>query len=212
VGVELDAALDDARRGGPEGVAVLWRVLNPPLERYLDTLVGQAAPDVASETWLQAARDVSGFRGDGAGFRVWLFRIGRNRAIDELRRTGRRREELQAEPGGSADFVPDAATVAEERFGTRRAMMLLARLPREQAEAVLLRAVFGLDAKACAQILGKRPGAVRIAAMRGLRGLADLLGTAPAAEGIPSGIQNSAPGPIVAQSKGANDAESEVRR
>jgi cellulose synthase/poly-beta-1,6-N-acetylglucosamine synthase-like glycosyltransferase/peptidoglycan/xylan/chitin deacetylase (PgdA/CDA1 family)/DNA-directed RNA polymerase specialized sigma24 family protein len=145
--------LDDARGGGPEGVAVLWRTLNPQLERYLGTLVGHAAQDVASETWLQAARDLPGFRGDGVGFRVWLFRIGRNRAIDELRRAGRRREDLTAEPGGYADLAPDAATVAEERLGTVRAMALLARLPREQAEAVMLRVVFGLDAKACGQIL-----------------------------------------------------------
>ena len=209
---ELDAALDDARCGGRDGVAVLWRALNPALERYLGALVGQAAQDVASETWLQAGRDLHAFRGDGAGFRVWLFRIGRNRAIDELRRERRRHEVLQAEPGEYADFAPDAAAMAEERFGTRRAMALLARLPREQAEAVLLRSVFGLDAKTCGRILGKRPGAVRIAAMRGLRGLADLLEAAGPAQGVPSGNQKSTPGPIVAQSSGANAAESEVCR
>lgn len=174
----LDAALDAARCGRPDGVAVLWRALNPPLERYLGALVGQSAQDVASETWLQAARDLSGYRGDAAGFRVWLFRIGRNRAIDELRSQGRRREDLipeVAEVAGAAGAAPDAASVAEEHWGTDRAMALLAQLPREQAEAVLLRAVAGLDAKECGRILGKRPGAVRVAAMRGLRGLSALL-------------------------------------
>ena len=172
---ELDSALDAARRGAADGVAVLWRELNPPLERYLGALVGQCAQDVASETWLQAARDLRDFRGDAAGFRVWLFRVGRNRAIDELRRAGRQREDLLAEPGEYAGAAPDAAAVAEERWGTDRAMALLARLPREQAEAVLLRSVAGLDANECGRILGKRPGAVRVAAMRGLRGLAALL-------------------------------------
>lgn len=192
---------------------MLWRALNPALERYLATLVGQAAQDAASETWLQAARDLPGYRGDGAGFRVWLFRIGRNRAIDELRRAGRRREDLQAEPDGSTQLAPDAASVAEERFGTARAMALLARLPREQAEAVLLRAVFGLDAKTCGQILGKRSGAVRIAAMRGLRGLA---GLAEAMETNGTGAEATAagPGPArppgAARSTGASGAESEV--
>lgn len=211
---ELDAALEDARRGGREGVAVLWRALNPALERYLGALVGQAAQDVASETWLQAGRDLHVFRGDGAGFRVWLFRIGRNRAIDELRRERRHREVLAAQAAGFADLAPDAASVAEERFGTRRAMALLARLPREQAEAVLLRSVFGLDAKTCGRILGKRPGAVRIAAMRGLRGLADLLRATPTAQGapVPSGSRQPSPGPILVQGARANDAESEVSR
>jgi RNA polymerase sigma-70 factor (ECF subfamily) len=182
VDAELDAALDAARRGAADGVAVLWRELNPPLERYLGALVGQSAQDIASETWLQAARDLRTFRGDAAGFRVWLFRIGRNRAIDEQRRVGRQREDLLAEPGEFAGAAPDAAAVAEERWGTERAMALLARLPREQAEAVLLRSVAGLDAKECGRILGKRPGAVRVAAMRGLRGLAAILEAEPAQE------------------------------
>ena len=179
---ELDVALDAARRGASDGVTELWRELNPPLERYLGALVGQSAQDVASETWLQAARDLRNFRGDAAGFRVWLFRIGRNRAIDELRRAVRQREDLLAEPGEFVGAAPDTAAVAEERWGTDRAMALLARLPREQAEAVLLRSVAGLDAKECGRILGKRPGAVRVAAMRGLRGLAAILEAEPARE------------------------------
>jgi RNA polymerase sigma-70 factor (ECF subfamily) len=45
-------------------------------------------------------------------------------------------------------------------------------LPREQAEAVFLRVVVGLDAKTAARVLGKRPGAVRTSAYRGVRRLA----------------------------------------
>src|SRR5215207_8583536 len=47
-----------------------------------------------------------------------------------------------------------------------------ARRPREQAQAVLLRAVVGLDARAAGAVLGKRAGAVRVAAHRGLKKLA----------------------------------------
>jgi RNA polymerase sigma-70 factor (ECF subfamily) len=45
-------------------------------------------------------------------------------------------------------------------------------LPPDQAEAVLLRAVLGLDAQTAGHVLGKRPGAIRTAAYRGLRTLA----------------------------------------
>ncbi|MCX4577058.1 MFS transporter [Streptomyces sp. NBC_01571] len=61
---------------------------------------------------------------------------------------------------------------ALETLGTERALELVARLPRDQAEAVLLRVVVGLDGPAAARVLGKRPGAVRTAAHRGLRRLA----------------------------------------
>jgi RNA polymerase sigma-70 factor (ECF subfamily) len=49
---------------------------------------------------------------------------------------------------------------------------MIASLPKDQAEAVMLRVVAGLDVAQTAQVLGKRPGAVRVAAMRGLRRLA----------------------------------------
>ena len=51
-------------------------------------------------------------------------------------------------------------------------MALVAGLSRDQAEAVALRVIAGLDTPAVASILGKSPGAVRVALHRGLRTLA----------------------------------------
>ena len=169
----LDPALDAARAGQESGISELWRALNPPILRYLRVIVGESAEDVASETWLHAAREIRQFRGDAAGFRVWLFRVARHRALDELRRVGRRRED----PAGldAADervARDDPAAEALERFTTRRALSMIAGLPPDQAEAVMLRVVAGMDVAQTASVLGKRPGAVRIAAMRGLRRLA----------------------------------------
>ncbi len=70
----------------------------------------------------------------------------------------------------------DTAGDAMEALDTDRTMSLIAQLPQDQAEAVVLRVVVGLDAKSAAQTLGKRPGAVRTAAHRGLKRLAELLG------------------------------------
>lgn len=179
--VGLDDALDAARLGDERGFAELWTFLNPLILRYLRVLVGQAAEDVASETWLQAARDVRAFRGDGVGFRVWLFRVARNRGLDELRRSGRRLEDPVGLPGDSPQAprarpaLDDTAAEAVERLSTERALNLIAQLPKNQAEAVMLRVIIGLDAQQSADVLGKRAGAVRIAAMRGLRNLSALL-------------------------------------
>ncbi|HEV3172695.1 MAG TPA: RNA polymerase sigma factor [Actinocrinis sp.] len=169
----LDPALDAARAGSESGIAELWRALNPPILRYLRVVVGESAEDVASETWLHAAREIRQFRGDATGFRVWLFRVARHRALDELRRVGRRRED----PAGldAADervARDDPAAEALERFTTQRALGMIAGLPPDQAEAVMLRVVAGMDVAQTASVLGKRPGAVRIATMRGLRRLA----------------------------------------
>ena len=106
---------------------------------------------------------------------MWLFRIARHRAIDENRRRAAapRGARDEIEHGGHAATVRDVALDVIERSGTDWALGLIASLPPDQAEAVILRVVVGLDVANTAQVLGKRPGAVRVAAMRGLRRLAE---------------------------------------
>ncbi len=169
---ELAAAVRAASTGDEAGFARLWRALQPAVLRYLRVVVGDAAEDVASETWLQAARDLHRFTGDGAAFRGWLFRIARHRALDEKRRAARRPEEPAGTGTADAPRTRDTADDALERSGTAWALRLIATLPPDQAEAVMLRVVAGLDVAATARVLGKRAGAVRIATMRGLRKLA----------------------------------------
>lgn len=172
---DLAEALKKAIAGDEAGFAVLWRSLQPPVLRYLRVVVGDTAEDVASETWLQAARDLPRFDGGTQEFRVWLFRIARHRGIDELRRAGRRREdptESLEELAAARSEVRDVAADVLEQATTAWALELIATLPPHQAEAVMLRVVAGLDVASVAQVLGRRPGAVRVATMRGLRRLA----------------------------------------
>ncbi|MGH3744745.1 MAG: RNA polymerase sigma factor [Mycobacteriales bacterium] len=173
-GEDLTAAVHRMLQGDDEAFRVVYRTVQPSLLRYVTVLVGSGdAEDVASETWSQAVRDLHRFSGDGAGFRGWLSTIGRHRALDHLRAKGRRPvvdtplEDL-LEPGDDRD----AERGALESLSTQAALSLIGSLPPEQAEAVLLRAVMGLDAKSAGEVLGKRPGAVRTAAYRGLRTLA----------------------------------------
>ena len=168
----LAAAVRAASTGDEAGFATLWRTLQPAVLRYLRVVVGDAAEDVASETWLQAARDLHRFTGDGAAFRGWLFRIARHRAIDEKRRAGRRPEEPTGTIADDLTRTRDAAAEMLEQSGTTWALRLIAGLPPDQAEAVMLRVVAGLDVATTARVLGGRAGAVRIATMRGLRRLA----------------------------------------
>jgi RNA polymerase sigma-70 factor (ECF subfamily) len=69
----------------------------------------------------------------------------------------------------------DTADSASESISTDAALALIRSLPRDQAEAVLLRVVVGLDAETAGRVLGKRAGAVRTASYRGLRRLAERL-------------------------------------
>lgn len=175
---EFDATLADLLAGDEDAFRRIYRALHPGLVRYLGALVGAAdAEDVASETWAQVCRDLRKFRGHGDGFRGWVSTIGRHRAMDHLRAAQRRPQRSDAGEAvladrASADQVDADALTA---ISTQDALSLIRTLPQDQAEAVLLRAVMGLDAKSAGRVLGKRAGAVRTAAYRGLRTLAERL-------------------------------------
>ena len=64
---ELAGALTAAIVGDEAGFAALWRSLQPAVLRYLRVVAGDSAEDVASETWLQAARDLHRFDGRAGG-------------------------------------------------------------------------------------------------------------------------------------------------
>jgi RNA polymerase sigma-70 factor (ECF subfamily) len=172
----LSAAVLAAQGGDEQAFRRLYRTVQPPLLRYLYGLVGDDAEDVAAEAWLQITRDFSDFRGDYTGFRRWAATIARNRAMDHARRL-RRRPSVAVPVESLSRFADDAdtAALAVGAVSTVAALELVASLPPDQAEAVLLRAIMGLDATAAGQVLGKRPGAVRAAAHRGLRRLAERL-------------------------------------
>lgn len=69
------------------------------------------------------------------------------------------------------DAAPSAEQHAVEREATAAALRLVATLPAEQAEMVMLRVVAGLDVAVVAELVGKKPGAVRVAVHRALRSL-----------------------------------------
>jgi len=170
---DLTQAVAAARAGIDDAFCTLYNAVQPGLLRYLRALVGQDAEDVASEAWLQIARDLRSFRGDNAGFRTWAASVARNRAVDHLRRMGRRPAvAVPVEQMEHLANAEDTAVRAVEAVTTNAAIELIASLPRDQAEAVLLRVVVGLDAEAAGQVLGKRAGAVRTSAHRGLKRLA----------------------------------------
>jgi RNA polymerase sigma-70 factor, ECF subfamily len=173
---DLTAAIAAAQAGDEDAFRRVYRAVQPLLLRYLRVLVNDAAEDVASEAWLQIVRDLRTFRGDFDGFRGWAATIARHRALDHLRWIRRRPVEL-VPPEETADRSSDEdlESLALDAIATEQALGLVRTLPRDQAEAVMLRAVMGLDTVSAARVLGKRVGAVRTAAYRGLRRLAEQL-------------------------------------
>jgi RNA polymerase sigma-70 factor, ECF subfamily len=175
-----------AAAGGDESAfARLWRDAHPLLLRYLRVAAGDGAEDVASEVWLEVARKLARFRGGERDFRAWLFTTARRRATDRRRYHARHPVLLTGEIPDLDRVAPDdTATAALDDMSAQAAMALIATLPRDQAEVLVLRVVVGLDADQVARIVGKRPGTVRVAAHRALRALGVRLAALPDEWGV----------------------------
>jgi RNA polymerase sigma-70 factor, ECF subfamily len=172
IGAAFGVTLASAQAGDEAAFACIFRAVQPALLRYLRVITPDPE-DVAGDTWLQVVAGLARFRGDEQAFRAWLFTIARHRAAD----AGRSRSRRPAVPLDISEAAqqltsPDAADQAMEAVSTQAAMALIASLPHDQAEIIMLRVVAGLDARDVARIVGKTPGAVRVAAHRGLRQLA----------------------------------------
>ena len=184
-GCDFASAIDGARQGDDHALAALWRELQPALLRYLRTVDAGAAEDIASDTWLEVTRRLDHFSGTERDFRGWLFTIARHRLIDARRRAARHRTAPVAwipERPGRDDPAADVLA----GLSTEASIRLVSELPPEQAEAVRLRVMIGLDTDQVARIMGKQPGNVRVLSHRGLRNLARRLTPAAAAPGTPA--------------------------
>jgi RNA polymerase sigma-70 factor, ECF subfamily len=184
IGPSFEAVLAAAARGDELSFGILWRDLQPGLLRYLNALAPGAGEDLASETWERVVRRLGRFAGDEHAFRAWVFTVARHRAVDRWRRSVRRRDQLV--PTDALVDLPapdDPAGTAVDAVSSRSAVALIATLPRDQAEVVLLRVVAGLEVAEVAAITGKRPGHLRVLAHRALRRLATRLDEPPGSRG-----------------------------
>lgn len=167
-----------AAGGDEEAFGTLWRDLQPRLLRYFRVVSPSVAEDLASETWLGVIRGIDRFEGGEPAFRAWVFTIARHELLDWRRRETRRGIEDLAPNGVAEQLAPDDPEAsALEHLSTRAALAQVATLPPDQAEAIVLRVVAGLGVDRVAAIMGKRPGTVRVLTHRGLRRLAERLGS-----------------------------------
>jgi RNA polymerase sigma-70 factor (ECF subfamily) len=189
--LDLADAFERARLGDEEAFRAIYRAVHPVLLPYLRVLVGTDAEDVAAQSWPRIVRDLHQFRGEEVHLPVRCLSVARKRALDHLRAD--RRDTVPPPVDVAESAGPWAGTGAiDGELATPRALDLIARLPRDQAEAVVLRAVLGLDTRSAAHVLGTRLNSVRTATRQGLRRLAELLGEKP--EPGPVGQRGQAPG------------------
>jgi RNA polymerase sigma-70 factor (ECF subfamily) len=165
---EEEARLLMLARDKPTAFAPLYERYFPRIYAYCLRRVGstEEAEDLTSLIFTRALTGIRSYRGGSVV--AWLFRIAHNAVANHLRD---RRPQLPLDTAAhplSGEDLSEGLVRAEEQLHLAR---LLAALPTEQREIVLLRLVGELTAKEIGAVIGKREGAVRVALHRIIHGL-----------------------------------------
>lgn len=199
-GAKAGTELLQAARGGDRAaygrLVVLYqdRLFNALLRMVGET---EEARELTQETFTRGLEKIDGFRGDASPY-TWLFRIGMNLAISNLRRAQRRR--TFSLDGGSADQaaggngsptgdgqasgllnrVASAAhdqppQIAERRERQRMVVEALGRLDPEYRAVLVMRDVEGFDYQQMADVLSLPLGTLKSRLFRARLALRDEL-------------------------------------
>lgn len=170
------AFIEKARDGDQRSFELIYTAYSGPVLRYLRTIAPGIAEDVSASTWESVAASLDRFRGDGDGFRAWIFTIARRRLADEVRRRSRRPlvlvdefEDGEDRSQPAVDAFADAGWAGE----------ILRRIPARQADVVSLRVVAGLSVGEVAELLGISKENVRVLSHRALQAIQAELTSTP---------------------------------
>ncbi len=140
------------------------------------------AEDIVSDTFLKALKNISKYK--NGFFQAWLFTIARNTVISYYRKNSREilynydNDTERPDP----ETVEDIVTAKESRA---ELLNIVASLPQNQQDALLLRYTGDLKIKEIACILNKSEGAVKLLLHRGLRNLHSELSNSEKSSAIP---------------------------
>lgn len=178
---DFDGTLRRAREGEPEAFAAIYADLARPVAAYLRSRGVREVEDVTSDVFLAVLSGVDRFTGDQARFRSWVFTIAHRRMVDHWRRAAREPWTSPFEPEADTRTVPSAEAAAFDSLGTQDVLARLAELTEDQREVLALRVVADLTVEQVAEVMGKRPGAVKALQRRALAAVRRSLVT----EGVP---------------------------
>ncbi len=162
-----------AQSGDADAFAELYRDSVQPIYRYILFRVHdrQLAEDLTSDVFLRALKGLSRYVDQGRPFVAWLYTIAHARIVDHYRRSDRRPLEQDL------DVVQIAARTDMDRpmlqrQAARELRRAIVRLTPDQQQVIILRFIEGKRTETVAEIMGKKPNAIKALQHRALRTLA----------------------------------------
>lgn len=158
-------------------VAELYETHFERIARYIAVRIGNIdeAEDLASEVFVRALRSVERYKETGAPMEAWLFKIAHNLTVDHLRSRGRRPAlvPLDEDAPLANRHNPDEDLERQEEI--KQLQQAMEQLTDAQRQVLALRFGSDLSSEQVAEVMGKKPGAVREMQSAGIKKLRQIL-------------------------------------
>lgn len=152
-----------------EAIAELYRRHVQPIYRYILYRVGDpnTAQDLTAEVFLRMVEGLPKYRERGYPFSSWLYSIANARVIDYFRHQ-RRHPQVPIDTLILTDHATTPDAHVHEQETIQELHRALNDLTPEQQTVVILRFIEGYDINTVAQIMRKKPGAIKALQHRAL--------------------------------------------
>jgi len=171
---EVAQLVDRAAGGNFEAFGQLYGIYLDRIYRYAFHQVRDrmTAEDITEEVFVKAWKAIKSCKGKGRTFSAWIYRIAHNHIINTLRNT---QKFTSIEMENVAD-ISDPKLEVEMKLEQQELTEMIADLPQNQRQVVVLKFIEGLDNREIGKIMRKSEGAVRILQMRALTTLRPKIG------------------------------------
>ncbi|MQA08407.1 MAG: sigma-70 family RNA polymerase sigma factor [Pseudonocardiaceae bacterium] len=172
---EIDALARQALTGHTAVVESLLAIVEPMVRRYCLARLStyrrsyKSVDDVVQEICLGVLVALPRYRDRGGSFLYVVYTIASNKVADTFQERDRTTPVGEIPEQRSARQEPEQFVLASERG--QRLARLLAELPHQQREILILRIALGLSSAETADALGSTPGTVRAHQHRALKRL-----------------------------------------
>ncbi len=181
---EKDEVLAELAKTEREVFGVLYERHLRRIYNYVYYRTGSVADaeDLTARTFYQALSNLQRYRVQGVPFSAWLFRIAHNLVANWHRDSGRHRAlplDGLSELPDLNDDPPQRAEYSEER---RELRQVIARLPADRQQLLILKFVEQMSNAEIAAVMGRTEGAVKALLHRTIESLKSQLTVAKAGE------------------------------
>lgn len=163
-----------AASGNFEAFGKLYHIYVERIYRYVFYQVRDKmlAEDITADVFVKALKAINSCSGKESTFSAWLYRIAHNSIIDNFR-NAKRTVTIEIETGRN---LSSPKQEMEKTVDRQEWLELIADLPPNQRQVIILKFIEDMDNREIGRIMGKSQVAIRILQMRALTALRESLG------------------------------------